>query len=234
MSSPSVTDGTANLGPCDSLEAVTATGSISYACWGSAATDFKALRKAYTLGGMVAVRRASTNQQRTGAVAAASGGTQLTGYANVRGSATYWTYFGTIHYGTIDSRGNLTEYGQVFVRDVITLTGNFAGFKYSFQRVVGHGSDVAVQLRNYFTNIGWYGGSYLCPRTAFLAGHTATCNHSTYILGYAGTGFYSHSQTTWWNAMSPNPSSADGSWTVTEPHGPMDCARARAQQCMFR
>ena len=74
----------------------------------------------------------------------------------------------------------------------------------------------------------------MCPRTAFLAGHTATCNHSTYTLGYAGAGFYSHSQTKWWNAMSPNPSSADGSWTVTEPHGPMDCVRGRPQQCMFR
>lgn len=51
---------------------------------------------------------------------------------------------------------------------------------------------------------------------------------------YGGTGWYGKSRVIWWNQQSRNPSSADGSWTLTASHGPMDCVTTRSQICQWR
>lgn len=134
--------------------------------------------------------------------------------------------------GTIRLGPGSTEYGRVFVSDKIVLNGAYANFTFTFKRVFG--SDVAVAMKDYWTNVGWSGYTNTCPRTNWLQGHTATCNYSSYLGSFGGSGFYAHSQVQWWNQVSPNPSPGDGSWTVTEPHGPMDCVSTRAQKCLWR
>jgi hypothetical protein len=234
--SPPVVNGTTQLGMCDSVDAVSAVSPMAFACWGTEKTDLKALRRAYRQGGMAAVQTVSARQQgitATGVnIALASGGTQLTGYSNNKYNSYTWTYSGTIIYGSIDTNGHLTEYGRVFVSDKIVLNGAYANFTFTFKRALG--SDVAVAMKDYWTNVGWSGSTNTCPRTNWLQGHTATCNYSTYLGSFGGSGFYAHSQVQWWNQVSPNPSPGDGSWTVTEPHGPMDCVSTRAQKCLWR
>ena len=47
-------------------------------------------------------------------------------------------------------------------------------------------------------------------------------------------GSYGRTKAQWWNQYSPNPSTADGSWTLQVGHGPMDCKGGRAQRCQWR
>ena len=79
----------------------------------------------------------------------------------------------------------------------------------------------------------WSSNSKTCAQTVY-SGTVYSCNHSYSISGYVGNGFYGKSNVQWWNQYSPNPSNADGSWTLTESHGPMDCVNGRSQIGQFR
>lgn len=237
-------NGTTNLGTCDSFEAVTSGPTEAFVCLGSEATDFARLRDAYSQGGMAAVAREAKLQGSSAAdvsngsgsrIAAASGGTQLTGYSNKKNTITSWTFYATVIYGTIRTDGTITQYGQFFTRDDIRLRGNFADFTFNADRTVG--SAMKFKLSNWFSITtgggSWSSNSKTCAQTVY-SGTVYSCNHSYSISGYVGNGFYGKSNVQWWNQYSPNPSSADGSWTLTESHGPMDCVSGRSQICQFR
>ena len=227
------TDGTTNLGSCDSLEALTAGPTPAFVCTGTDTTDFGKLRGAYRTGGMAAVAKESLRQGQV--TATASGGTQLTGYRNVKNTSTSWTFYATVIYGTIRTDGTLTEYGRFFTRDDIALRGNYADFKFNADRT--QGSALRFELSNWFSIItgggSWSSTPKACTQSSF-SGSTYYCNHSYSISGYVGNGFYGKSRVKWWNQYSPNPSSSDGSWSLTESHGPMDCVSGRSQPCQYR
>lgn len=258
---PPVVDGTSQLGACDSLQAVSfiPTHSASFVCVGDVSTDFPALRAAYQSGGMKAVaasvakaRQAKTGtgtSSPTGAVAAASGPTQFTSLVNEKTDAYHWTYSGTVIYGTASSSGAITVYGQFAIKNVISLSGNYAKLNpFYAQRSVGHGSAMKFKLWFWFdiTTAGgyWTDTKYSCQQTAFT-GDALNCatsglgyglystDSSGKIVYYNGLGFYGRTKAQWWNQYSPNPSTADGSWTLQMGHGPMDC-KVRTQRCQWR
>jgi len=232
---PPVVGGTTQLGACDSIEAVSATGDIAFACIGTQKTDFKALRNAYHEGGMAAVR----SEAETEVAAAASGGTGWTGYHNAKDDAYSWTFYGTVIYGTIKTDGTITEYGRFFTRDKLVLSGEYAVFTFSADRTLG--SALKFRLANWFSIITGGGSWTDTPKICLQTVYSRDPYHfdHRYLLAdphgyYVGNGWSGKSQVIWWNQQSRNPSSADGSWTLTESHGPMDCKNGRPQRCQWR
>jgi hypothetical protein len=205
---------------------------------GGPGTDLGRLRAAYKKGGAKAARAEST-RQASAALATASGGQQLLGYVNHKSDAYHWVFYATVIYGTIRSDGTITEYGRYFTRDAITVSGDYAKFTFYADRTTG--SALRFRLSNWFqitTGGGYWTDTPKVRLQSVFSGDPYYCNHSYLLYGdggpYTGLGFYGKSRVTWWNQYSPNPSSADGSWTLTESHGPLDCKAGRPQRCQWR
>src|SRR5674476_110843 len=67
-----------------------------------------------------------------------------------------------------------------------------------------------------------------CIREPCTAATTRTQSRATLVTVSTGSRTFSGGTST------PNPSNADGSWTLTESHGPMDCVNGRSQIGQFR
>lgn len=254
---PPVVDGTTQLGSCDSLQAVSFTPKkpASFVCMGDESTDFSALRTAYKTGGMRAVAasaakaKSRTRTSSTTEVVAAGGPTQFKSLVNEKSDAYHWTYSGTVVYGTVSTSGAITVYGQFAIKNVISLSGNYAKLNpFYAQRSVGAGSAMKFKLWFWFdiTTTGgtWADTKQFCQQNTYTGnplgcattglGYWLYSTDSTgKIVYYNGLGFYGRTKAQWWNQYSRNPSTADGSWTLQVGHGPMDC-KVRTQRCQWR
>lgn len=76
-----------------------------------------------------------------------------------------------------------------------------------------------------------YQSSFIGDRLYFAGKYYSGPDGITY---YTGLGWYGRTKAQWWNQYLPNPSTADGSWTLQVGHGPMDCKSGRAQRCQWR
>lgn len=98
-----------------------------------------------------------------------------------------------------------------------------------------------LRLSNCF-EISTVGGTWTdVPKTCqqgVYSGDPYHCDHNYGLYDSdsvdGGNGWYGKSRVIWWNQQSRNPSTADGSWTMTADHGPMDCKTGRSQVCQWR
>lgn len=253
---PPIVDGTTQLGACDSLEAVSFTPRLqtaSFVCIGPGeSTDFGALRTAYATGGMRAVATEAAAQYTTDArvssaeMTAAGGPVQFTSMVNEKTDDYRWTYNGTVIYGTINTKGQIVQYGKFSIQNKIALSGNSAQLgPFWVQRALSGGSAMKFRLWFWYeisTGGGlWHDTSRYCAQSAF-SGNKLDCSGVYYLyhydlagkkILYGGKNWYGRTKAQWWNEYSPNPTTADGSWTLRVGHGPMDCL-ARAQRCQWR